>query len=238
MITSKPVRLISAFGSPGGHRVEAALRFKGVPYELILEDLCNKSDLLLKHNPVHKLVPVLLHGDRAVCESLVILEYIDEAFDGPPLLPADPYERAMARFWAHFIDHKFPRPLWLSFLSTEGDGGESSLQGFLTEAKQNLALLEVQLKDKGRNTRFFGGDSIGLVDIAASVLAHWLGFYEEIAGVAPLLTAEEYPALSQWAKRYVADETVKQCLPKRSELVATYSASKEMFRAMATSNSM
>ncbi|KAF8647009.1 hypothetical protein HU200_065524 [Digitaria exilis] len=166
------VKLIGAFGSGFTHRAEAALRLKGVPYELILEDLGNKSELLLQHNPVHKLVPVLLHGDRAVCESLVILEYVDEAFDGPPLLPTDPYERSEARFWAQFIDQK----------------------------------------------------------------AHWLGVFEEIGGVAPLLTDEEYPSLCQWAKRYVAEEAVKQCLPKREELVAMYSAFKEMLQAMATSH--
>uniref|UniRef100_A0ACD5XKH1 Uncharacterized protein n=1 Tax=Avena sativa TaxID=4498 RepID=A0ACD5XKH1_AVESA len=227
---SPMVKLIGAFGCAFSHRVEVALRMKGVPYELILEDPRNKSELLLKHNPIHKMMPVLLHGDRpAICESLVIMEYVDEAFTGPLLLPTDPHDRASARFWAHFVDQKFGKPFWMSFLvyaSTDEGGGNES---FIKEAKANLLLLEEQLTGK----KFFSGDDIGLIDIAAAGMAHWLDVFEEICGVT-LVTNEEFPGLNCWAKAYVEDEHVKKCLPERDQLVAMFSACRDMFRGMAT----
>ena len=100
------VKLIASSLSLFCTRIEWALKLKGVEYEYLEEDLRNKSPLLLSYNPVHKKVPVLVHNGKPIAESLIVLEYIEETWKGSPLLPEDPFEKAMARFWAKFADEK------------------------------------------------------------------------------------------------------------------------------------
>ena len=104
------VILLDTWLSMYGMRVKIALAEKGIKYEYKEEDLLNnKSPLLLEVNPIHKKTPVLIHNGKPVCESLIIVQYIDEVWnDKSPLLPSDPHQRAHAKFWAHFVDKKVP----------------------------------------------------------------------------------------------------------------------------------
>lgn len=104
------VILLDMYASGFGMRARVALAEKGVEYlyEHREEDLSNKSQLLLQMNPVHNKIPVLIHNGKPICESLIIVQYIDEVWNdrGSPLLPSDPYQRAQARLWADYIDKK------------------------------------------------------------------------------------------------------------------------------------
>lgn len=49
-------------------------------------------------------IPAMTHGERVLTESTAIMEYVDEAFDGPALMPADPQDRWRVRWWMKFMD--------------------------------------------------------------------------------------------------------------------------------------
>jgi len=103
------VKLLGSSLSPFVLRVCIALALKGIDYELIEEyPQIYKSELLLQSNPVHKKVPVLIHKGNPVCESMIIVQYIDEAWDtkAPFFMPKHPYDRSVIRFWAAFVDDK------------------------------------------------------------------------------------------------------------------------------------
>ncbi|KNA19344.1 hypothetical protein SOVF_062440 [Spinacia oleracea] len=190
-----------------------ALKLKGIPYDYQEEEpYGNKSPELLKSNPVYKKIPVLIHNGKPIAESQVILEYIDQVWDGYSILPTDPYQRSLARFWAKFIDDKAMPSLWNAMWAKE-DEQEKTLK----EAKENLEMLEKEIEGK----KFFGGENIGFVDIVANFIGFWLGTIQQVLGK-EILTKETYPHLSNWAEEYVNCDIIKQNVPPKERLFTLF----------------
>uniref|UniRef100_A0A452XK67 glutathione transferase n=1 Tax=Aegilops tauschii subsp. strangulata TaxID=200361 RepID=A0A452XK67_AEGTS len=181
------LKLLGTWASPWVSRVKLALHLKGLSYENVEQDLDNKSDLLLASNPVHKKVPVLIHNGKPICESVVILEYIDDAYGtvGPSFLP-------------------LVIPWKVAFTA---DGEEEKTEGI----KQMLAAvhtLEGALKECSKGKPFFGGDSVGYVDLALGGLLAFLQGTEELCGSKPFDIANT-PLLLAWVERFTALDAAK-----------------------------
>ncbi|CAI0436660.1 unnamed protein product [Linum tenue] len=159
------VKLLGTWPSPFSYRVIWALKLKGIDYEYIEQDLFNKSPLLLQSNPVHKKIPVLIHGGKPISESMIILQYLDESWpETYPLLPADPHERALARFWIKFAEEKLV-PAFMIF-RTSGEEQEKAVK----EALEVMEILEEHAFGSLKEKEFFGGDKVNMVDLTYGLM--------------------------------------------------------------------
>ncbi|CAN6300340.1 unnamed protein product [Urochloa humidicola] len=211
------LKLLRAWASPFVLRVKLALALKGLSYEDIEEDLRNKSELLLSSNPVHQKVPVFIHNGKPISESQIIVQYIDEAFvgTGPSLLPADPYERAIARFWAAYVDDKLFASWMQSFRGKQTE--EEKAEGL----KQTLAAvehMEAAFKEISKGKPFFGGDSVGYLDVTLGSLVAWVHAGDKLNGFM-LFDATRSPLLNAWVDRFGALDAAKEVLPDADRLV-------------------
>ena len=82
------------------------------------------------------------------------------------------------------------------------------------EAHENLKILESGLEGK----RFFGGETIGFVDIAAG----WIGFSAQMTGEIigiKLIDAETMPLLDSWFQDFLGIPLIKECMPPQDKLL-------------------
>lgn len=198
--------------------VRLALDEKGVTYELSMNGMKEIADL--KGNAHRKLhpfgkVPVLLHGDHVVFETSVILEYIEEAFDGPSLLDGTPFQRAEQRAWASAFDSYAYQPIVREYIllmarqtPPKGMGMKEFAMSGIAPSKEILNMFEKAYEGK----IYLNGSSPGLADILIVIMIDYLAIMptaEAILGGFPNLkgmldnfkTRPSYPlSLSQRMK--------------------------------------
>jgi glutathione S-transferase len=170
--------LYDAARCPYCARVRIALAEKDIQFETVAIDLDNRPAWLVELNPPKGRVPVIEEDALLLPESVVINEYLEERYPEPALLPADPAERALARFMVERFDD-FGSPYYDLYFKRP-DGSPERLHSALTALDRRL---EAQ--------PFMGGRAYGLADIA---YVPWVLRTEQRLGI----DLAPYAALSAW----------------------------------------
>jgi glutathione S-transferase len=180
--------LYDAARCPYCARVRIVLAEKGVEYEPVEIDLTDRPAWIYEKNVTGR-VPVVEEDAWLLPESAVIMEYLDERYPEPPLLAADPADRALARLWI-FRHDDFTRPYYA--LRRGEDGAAARLDA-------ELGKLDAALADRP----WLGGLEYGLADIA---YVPWVLRARDMLGV-PL---DGFPAVAAWLERLVARPSIAQ----------------------------
>ena len=147
--------LFSDPSSQYSHRVRIVLAEKGVTVDIEDIDSDNVTQEILEANPYGTL-PTLVDRDLALYESKVVMEYLDERFPHPPLLPVYPVARAQSRLWIHRVERD-----WCNLVDSIVANPESTDSA---AARKELQESLVSISDIFTEMPFFMSEEFTLVD--------------------------------------------------------------------------
>jgi glutathione S-transferase len=195
---SAPLKLVSHKLCPYVQRAVIALTEKGVPFERVDIDLANKPAWFLGISPLGK-TPVLLVGDKAIFESAVILEYLEET-QPKPLHPADPLERAEHRAWI-----EYGSAILNDIAGFYAAPNDVAFAAKTVQLEQRFARLEARLAA----SPWFDGENFSLVDAVFGPVFRYFDVFDEI-GDFGILAGK--PKLARWRKSLAARPSVRSAV--------------------------
>ena len=157
--------------SPYAQKVKIALREKGVAFEARMPDGIGAGGAageFAAANPRAE-VPTLIDGEVKVFDSTIILEYIEDKWPAPPLLPAAPAERARVRMLEEVMDTHYEPINWglgevRAFQRATGELAQEIERRAAEQTRGFFAWLETQLGDRD----WFNGAAFGWGDLAVA----------------------------------------------------------------------
>ncbi len=172
------MKLHNYFRSSASYRVRIALELKGLRYDYLPVHLVKGEQRAAVYAAISadRLVPVLEVGGQVLSQSMAIIEYLEETYPAPPLLPAQPMARAQVRALAQLIAcevHPLTNLRVLRFLTTELQHEEAGKNLWYQHwCRQGLEAFERQLdllavsrqRDGLPASSFCYGDSPTLAD--------------------------------------------------------------------------
>lgn len=142
------------------HRVRMVLAEKNITVEIQDVDPLDLSDDLMDLNPYGTL-PTLVDRDLVLFDSRIIMEYLDERFPHPPLLPVDPVSRARSRLLMFRVEQD-----WYTLMDKIQAGRKDAAAKARKELRESLSVTAPVFEAK----RFFMSDELTLVDCVIAPL--------------------------------------------------------------------
>lgn len=178
--------LYSGSSDPYSHRARIVLAEKGVTFDLFEVDVDSHLEALLEINPYNS-VPTLVDRDLVLYESEIIMEYLDERFPHPPLMPVYPVARARSRLMLHRVDRD-----WYTLMDKllAKNANPAALQ----ETRKALYESIVAVSPMFKEMPYFLSEEFSLVDCAIAPLLWRLKYMG-------IILPPEAKAIQEYAKR-------------------------------------
>lgn len=209
------LRLYSYWRSSAAYRVRIALNLKKLPHEIVPVHLVRdggqqRAPDYSAMNP-QQLVPVLTDGERVIRQSMAIIEYLDEAYDGAPLLPSEIRSRARTRALAQLIAcdvHPLNNLRVLQYLGKHADFDEDAKATWYRHwIVEGFTALEALLDESPTTGDFCEGDEPTLADLCLAPQV-----YNAIRYECPL---RPYPSIRRIYANCMANEAFHQASPEQ-----------------------
>jgi RNA polymerase-associated protein len=187
--------LFSEAMCPYSHRARIVLAEKGITVEIVNVDLDNKPEDLIDLNP-YQSVPTLVDRELVLYDSHVIMEYLDERFPHPPLMPVDPVSRAKSRLAMYRINND-----WYSLLNdieTKGEKAAAKARKMLRDSIAASAEVFAAMP-------YFLSEEFSLVDCYIAPLLWRLPHYR-------IELPKQAKAVTDYAERIFARESFQESL--------------------------
>ncbi|XP_023282386.1 glutathione S-transferase omega-1 [Seriola lalandi dorsalis] len=191
------IRIYSMRFCPFAQRTRLVLNAKGIKHDTININLKDKPDWFIEKNPLG-LVPTLeTPAGEVIYESPITCEYLDEVYPEKKLLPSSAFGKAQQKMMLEHFSKVVP---YFYKISTGRNNGDD-VSGLEAELKQKFAKLNEDLVNK--KTKFFGGDSITMIDYMM-----W-PFFERLDIFELKHCLDNVPELKTWTECMSEDPTVK-----------------------------
>jgi RNA polymerase-associated protein len=160
MVRRSVMTLYSGEIDPYSHQVRIVLAEKAVTVDILNIDPINPPEDLIHLNP-YSTIPTLVDRDLVLYEPNIIMEYLDERFPHPPLLPVYPVARAKSRLMIHRIQQD-----WYALIRRVNDGNKKDSDQARKELQDSLISLTPVFSDMP----YFLSEEFSLVDCCIAPL--------------------------------------------------------------------